>query len=168
LAVFVADPYPIDQHYVNHPTELFDKPMNDLVIDLESKVILEPHLQCAAHEMPLKQEDDVYFGPTMRELCEQRLVKDKEGWYVAFPAKHISLRGGEEEKYDVVDVTRVNKPGGRAQVLEEVEISRALFEIYEGGIFIHQGLTFLVKEVSHDAKIARLIRSDVNWITEPR
>lgn len=25
-----------------------------------------------------------------------------------------------------------------------------------------------VKEVSHDSKMAKLIRSDVNWITEPR
>lgn len=34
--------------------------------------------------------------------------------------------------------------------------------------FIHQGVTFLVKEVSHDSKMAKLIRADVNWTTEPR
>ena len=51
--------------------------------------------------------------------------------------------------------------------------------------FIHQGLTFLVsmlllsevlnliinvqvQEVSHDTKMAKLVRSAVNWITEPR
>lgn len=48
-----------------------------------------------------------------------------------FPAKHIALRGAQEEKYTVVDVT---KAGTHAKIVEEVEVSRALFEIYEGGV----------------------------------
>ncbi|KAI0807176.1 P-loop containing nucleoside triphosphate hydrolase protein [Fomes fomentarius] len=174
LAVFVADALPIDQHYINHPEELFDRSTNDLMIDLESKVILEAHLQCAAHEMPLTSEDETYFGPSMKEICETKLEKDREGWYhthpryLPYPSKHVSIRGIEEEKYSVVDVTKIGKPGGSAHILEEIELSRALFEIYEGAVFIHQGLTFLVQEVSHDSKMAKLVRSDVNWITEPR
>ncbi|KAI0664969.1 P-loop containing nucleoside triphosphate hydrolase protein [Cubamyces menziesii] len=174
LAVFVADALPVDQHFVNYPEELFDRATNDLIVDLDSKVILEAHLQCAAHEMPLMDDDETYFGPLMKEICEARLVKDKEGWYhtnpkyLPYPSRHVSIRGIEEEKYSVVDITRVSKPGGSATILEEVELSRALFEIYEGAVFIHQGLTFLVQEVSHDTKMAKLVRSDVNWITEPR
>ena len=34
----------------------------------------------------------------------------------------------------IVDVTRVGKPGGTAHILEEIELSRALFEIYEGAV----------------------------------
>ena len=33
-----------------------------------------------------------------------------------------------------MDVTRVGKTGGSAHILEEIELSRALFEIYEGGV----------------------------------
>lgn len=102
----------------------------------------------------------------------------------------------------MVDVTGTNE--GRApSILEEVEVSRAMFEVYEGGVvrtdlwvaasdankfcqFMHQGLTFIVyfnhypffsvssasilqvKEVSHDSKVAQVIRADVNWITSPR
>jgi DEAD/DEAH box helicase domain-containing protein len=40
-------------HYMKFPNELFDKPMNELVIDTDNKIILDAHLQCAAHEMPL-------------------------------------------------------------------------------------------------------------------
>jgi DEAD/DEAH box helicase domain-containing protein len=53
LAVLVGSDYPMDMHYMNYPNELFDKPMNELVIDTDSKIILEAHLQCAAQEMPL-------------------------------------------------------------------------------------------------------------------
>ncbi|KAI0797837.1 P-loop containing nucleoside triphosphate hydrolase protein [Abortiporus biennis] len=174
LAVYVADGLPVDQHFIAHPEDLFNKPMNDLMLDLDSKIIIEAHVQCAAHEAPLNLEDERYFGPLTKEICETRLQRDKEGWYhthpkyLPYPAKYISLRGAEEERYVVVDVTRVGKPGGHPRILEEIEISRALFEIYEGAVFIHQGLTFLVQEVSHDSKTARLVRSDVNWTTEPR
>ncbi|KAI0637127.1 DEAD/H helicase [Trametes polyzona] len=174
LAVFVADSLPVDQHFVNNPEELFDRSTDDLIVDLESKVILEAHLQCAGHEMPLTDEDEAYFGPFMKEICETRLVKDQDGWYhthpkyLPYPSRHVSIRGIEEERYSVVDVTRLGKPGGAATILEEIELSRALFEIYEGAVFIHQGLTFLVQEVSHDTKMAKLVRTDVNWITEPR
>ncbi|OJT01605.1 ATP-dependent helicase HRQ1 [Trametes pubescens] len=174
LAVFVADSLPVDQHFINHPEELFDRSTDDLMVDLDSKVILEAHLQCAGYEMPLTGEDEAYFGPSMKEICETKLIKDEEGWYhthpkyLPYPSRHVSIRGIEEEKYCVADVTRLGRPGGSATILEEIEISRALFEIYEGAVFIHQGLTFLVQEVSHDTKMARLVRSDVNWITEPR
>jgi DEAD/DEAH box helicase domain-containing protein len=80
LAVLVAEHIPIDRHYVNNPEELFSNPTSDLLIDLESKVILEAHLQCAGQEMPLSVEDEKYFGPLFKELRETKLVKDKEGW----------------------------------------------------------------------------------------
>jgi DEAD/DEAH box helicase domain-containing protein len=51
--VLVGSDYPIDMHYMKFPNELFDKPMNELVIDTDNKIILDAHLQCAAHEMPL-------------------------------------------------------------------------------------------------------------------
>ncbi|KAF8475426.1 P-loop containing nucleoside triphosphate hydrolase protein [Gautieria morchelliformis] len=174
LAVLVTDNSPIDRHYAKHPEELFSEPTPDLVVDLENKVVLEAHLQCAGHEMPLSGDDEVYFGPLFREICETRLMKDNEGWYhthpryMPYPARHIAIRGIEEERYTVVDVSRVGHPGGEAKILEEVEVSRALFETYEGAVFIHQGLTFIVKEVSHDIKMAKLVRTDVNWVTTPR
>lgn len=73
----------MDQHYINHPEELFDRSTEDLMVDLDGKVILEAHLQCAAHEMPLTDEDEKYFGPNMKEICETKLEKDREGWYVS-------------------------------------------------------------------------------------
>lgn len=54
--------------------------------------------------------------------------------FLPYPSKHISLRGAEEEKYLAVDVTRVGKPGGQPRILEEVELSRSLFELFEGAV----------------------------------
>ncbi|KAF9511370.1 hypothetical protein BS47DRAFT_1298934 [Hydnum rufescens UP504] len=174
LSVLVSDSLPTDRHYVAHPEEIFDKPMEELVVDLENKVIVESHMQCAAHEMPINPDEDMqYFGPLMKELCV-RLSCDKEGWYHAHPkylphpSKHVAIRGTREDKFTVIDVTTAGRPNGRSKILEEIEISRAIFETYEGGVFMHQGLTFVVKEVNHDERTAKIVRSDVNWVTRPR
>ncbi|KAJ6618312.1 DEAD/H helicase [Mycena sp. CBHHK59/15] len=173
LAVFVADSLPVDQHYVQHPQELLDGEIEDLVVDLDNKIILEAHLQCAAREMPICDQDATFFGPLMKEICQTHLRVDNEGWYhthpkfLPFPSRHIHIRGVQEEVYTVIDVTRLSQPGGSARQLEELEVSRAMFEIYEGGVFIHQGLTFIVKDVNHDSKLAKVIRADINWITSP-
>ena len=45
----------------------------------------------------------------------------------------MNLRGVEEEKYVLIDITDFER-GGTAKLVEEVEISRALFEVYEGGV----------------------------------
>jgi DEAD/DEAH box helicase domain-containing protein len=50
-----------------------------------------------------------------------------------YPAKHVNLRGVEEEKYVLIDITAFER-GGTAKLVEEIEISRALFEVYEGGV----------------------------------
>ncbi|KAG6897838.1 hypothetical protein C0992_010326 [Termitomyces sp. T32_za158] len=150
LAVLVADPYPIDQYYVTHPEELYEKSNDELVIDLNNKPLLEAHLQCAAQEMPLSHEDEKYFGDLFKEVCETQLVKDQDGWYhtnpkfLPYPSKFISILkvtdspvgGAQEETYAVVNVTKAEQSGGRSSVLEEVEISRAIFEIYEGGVSV--------------------------------
>jgi hypothetical protein len=46
----------------------------------------------------------------------------------------VSLRGAEEDKYCAIDVTRMGQDGGLAHILEEVEVSRAIFELYEGAV----------------------------------
>jgi DEAD/DEAH box helicase domain-containing protein len=81
LAIYVAEPCGIGGHYVAYPDDLFDKPTSDLVVNLESPLIIEAHLQCAALEMPLSSEDTCWFGPLTTTLCETKLVRDEEGWY---------------------------------------------------------------------------------------
>jgi DEAD/DEAH box helicase domain-containing protein len=82
LAVYVADRCGTDSHYVTYPDDLFDKPTSDLVINLDSPLVIEAHLQCAAFEMPLSGDDAHWFGPLTTTLCETKLVRDKEGWCV--------------------------------------------------------------------------------------
>lgn len=188
LTMRLADTCLPSQHYAKHPHEIFTNPYASLDVDLANTFVLESHLQCAAQELPVhpyvharshmasmtdnrscREEDVPYFGPDLLQLCKERLVPDEEGFFHAhyrfrpYPAKHVSIRSTDDDTYHVVDVT-----DGRNRILEEVEWARAIFELYEGAIFMHQGQSFLVKELSHDRKMARLERTNVEWTTRQR
>ncbi|GAK65346.1 p-loop containing nucleoside triphosphate hydrolase protein [Moesziomyces antarcticus] len=173
LAVLIGDPWPMDQHYMHFPDEIFLQPDAALSVDLGNDFILESHLQCAAEEMPITVEDDEqYFGAHLATLCQTRLEADGSGFFYCReelrpnPARDVAIRGARQESYCYIDDT----PGraGGAQVMEEVEMERAIFEAFEGAVFMHQGLSYICRDIDHDARIARMVQADVNYHTRPR
>lgn len=169
LSILVGDKYPTDQYYMRNPDELFTKPNCALQVDLSNELVLEGHIQCAAHEMPLRAEDSMYFGPQLPEIASTRLIPDGYGFYHTHPrfrpqpSRSVSIRSTEDHHFAIIDTTHA-----RNTVLEEIEASRALFTIYEGGIFLHQGQTFLVTELNPSSCFARVSRVHVDWTTMPR
>ena len=67
LIVFVADPVPIDQYYVKNPGQLFEKVSDDLIVDLESKVILEGRTMVTSTSFPLTP-----FSASPSSVCRLR------------------------------------------------------------------------------------------------
>lgn len=170
LSVLIGDRYPTDQHYMQNPEEIFTRPNCSLQIDLDNELILEGHVQCAAFEMPIRpDEDNVYFGDRLLTLTPTRLIKDSMGFYHCHdrfrphPSRCVSIRDTEDHHFAVIDTTN-----NRNIVLEEVEASRAFFTIYEGGIFLHQGQTYLVQELNPEKHFARVLRVHVDWSTQQR
>lgn len=170
LSVLVGDCFPTDQYYMQNPDEIFTKPNCELQVDLQNMLVLEGHIQCAAYEMPIRpDEDSVYFGKQLPEVAEERMVKDDLGFYHCNerfrpqPSKFVAIRDTEEDHFAIVDTTR-----GRNIVLEELEASRAFFTLYDGGIFLHQGNTYLVKEFIPERKIAKVELVKVDWTTQQR
>lgn len=170
LSILVGDSFPIDQHYMQNPDEIFTKPNSKLQVDMQNMLVLEGHIQCAAHEMPIRiDEDMIYFSKILREIAETRLIKDELGFYhchdrfLPTPSKFVSIRDTEEDHFAIIDITH-----GKNIVLEELEASRASFTLYDGGIFLHQGNSYLVKEFNPDQKIAKVELVRVDWTTQQR
>ena len=170
LSVLVGDCFPTDQYFMNNPDEIFTKPNCELQVDLGNMLVLEGHVQCAAFEMPIRpDEDKVYFTKQLEEICDERLRKAELGFYhtaarfLPHPSRTVAIRDVEDTHFAIVDTT-----GGRNVVLEELEASRAFFTIYEGGIFLHQGRTYLIKEMSTERMIAKVEYVKVDWTTQQR
>lgn len=170
LSVLVGDCFPTDQYYMANPDEIFTKPNCELQVDLTNMLVLEGHIQCAAHEMPIvPDEDKKYFTKQLPEICEERLRKDDLGFYhtddrfLPSPSRTVAIRDTEDSHFAIIDTTHNTNT-----VLEELEASRAFFTIYEGGIFLHQGRTYLVKEMNPERMIAKVEYVKVDWTTQQR
>lgn len=170
LSVLIGDCFPTDQFYMSNPDEIFTKPNCELQVDLENVLVLEGHIQCAAYEMPINPEaDKVYFGPLLSKMARERMRKDADGFFhcnsrfLPQPSRHVAIRDTEDTHFAIIDTTH-----GKNTVLEELEASRAFFTIYEGGIFLHQGNTYLIKEFSQERMIAKVEYVKVDWTTQQR
>ncbi|ODV87901.1 hypothetical protein CANARDRAFT_26087 [[Candida] arabinofermentans NRRL YB-2248] len=177
LTLVVGSDDPVSRHYMKHPEELIKSEYPDLPLDFDNILVLEGHLQCAAFEMPFN--DDLEHGPeteffgdyrSLQKICETKLEHDpSNGTYhcssrfLPWPASHVSIRAIEEDTYAVVDMTN-----NRNVVIEEIEASRTSFTLYDGGIFIHQGLPYLVREFNPDERYAKVERVTVDWTTSQR
>jgi DEAD/DEAH box helicase domain-containing protein len=156
VSILLGDSFPTDQYYMSNPDELFTQPNSSLQVDLENMLCLESHIQCEAFEIPIQPEaDKSYFGSLVHTIARERMRKDKDGFYhcserfLPYPSRVVPIRDTEDTHFAIIDTTN-----GRNMVLEELEGSRAFFTIYEGGIFLHQVLKYLVKEFSQERMLA--------------
>jgi DEAD/DEAH box helicase domain-containing protein len=170
LSVLVGDCFPTDQYFMQNPDEIFTKPNCELLVDLRNIMILEGHIQCAANEMPIRPEEDgKYFGALLPTIAAERMRKDADGFFhcnerfLPHPSRFVAIRDTEDDHFAIIDTTN-----SRNVVLEELEASRAFFTIYDGGIFLHQGNTYLIKEFSQEKMMAKVERVKVDWTTQQR
>jgi len=63
--------------------------------------------------------------------------------------------------------TACMEPPATREVLEEIEPSRAIFSLYEGALFHHQGAGYLVREVRFTERIALVERRAIPYFTRP-
>ncbi|KAF4584264.1 DEAD/DEAH box helicase [Ophiocordyceps camponoti-floridani] len=170
LSILVGDCFPTDQHFMQNPDELFTRPNAELRVDLRNMIIREGHVQCAAFEMPIRPEQDsMYFGADLVKLCKDRLVADETGFFHCHdrfrpnPSRFMAVRDTDPDHFAIVDTTM-----GGNKVLEELEASRAIFTLYDGAIFLHQGQSYLVKEFLPDKLLAKVEKVKVDWFTTQR
>jgi DEAD/DEAH box helicase domain-containing protein len=162
-AVLVAGDDQLDQWYAQHPTELFTRTAEAAVVNPQNPFVLEPHVGCAAHELPLTPEDDVWFGPglddAVRELVQADLLKPRAGkmyWSGRHPpAPGIGLRSGTSAEYTLVASDDPDQP-----IIGTVDGARIYSVAHPGAIYLHQGRQWRVIELDTASREARLIDAD--------
>jgi DEAD/DEAH box helicase domain-containing protein len=168
LSFLIAQENPLDQYLMRNPDFFFSKNFDNAIINPDNRYILKPHLLCAAWEKPLDDEDEKFFGPNTRTLLtelerEGRLRRRHERWYPAvslsYPAQDINIRATSGQNYAVID-------GEDGCLLETVEASVAFFQVYPGAIYLHQGESYLIKELDLARHIAWAEPRPVDYYTQ--
>nr|VDG62152.1 ATP-dependent helicase [Streptococcus thermophilus] len=161
LVVMVARDEPMDTYLVHHPEALLDRPVENSVFNPWNPFILRAHVYCAAVEKPLTPEEVAAsdsIARTVRDLEEQGFLRRRaKGWFavpqlegpITPESAHasVSLRGGTGEEVMIVDVT-----DGR--LLGTVDSARAMSQVHDGAVYVHQGEFFVIEELDLEGYVA--------------
>jgi DEAD/DEAH box helicase domain-containing protein len=167
LSFLIALENPLDQYLMRNPDFFFGKNFDNAVINPDNPYILKPHLLCAAWEKPLSDKDQDFFGETGALLAELeqegKLRKRQEKYYlspsITYPAQDINIRATSGQNYAVID-------GQEGCLLETVEGSVAFFQVHPGAIYLHQGESYLIRELDLARHIAWVEQKPVDYYTQ--
>jgi len=168
LVVLIGLDTSINQYVISHPEYLFDRPVEQAVIDKDNPFVVIGHLRCATHEMALPSDEAGGFGPhadlVLKILEEnQKVRKIDDQWYHAAsetPQHEMSLR-------DTVDANVLIEDADTGQVLGEVNKLDASPILHPGAIYMHRGDTYRVLTLDFEKNVATVKREEVDYYTQP-
>jgi DEAD/DEAH box helicase domain-containing protein len=168
LAVYVAGRDSLDQYLHENPEKVLGMRVEAARLTLENPYILGPHLLAAAHEAPLEDEDEKYFGYAYEVVAEQ-LVESRalvrSGGRMHYtrgdnPAWDISLRSADGATVLVAD--------NEGEVVGSVEARRAPMELHPGATYLHRGRAYEVEDLNLAAHQALVRRVPNRYYTKVR
>lgn len=62
MVILVGKPDALDQYFMKHPADLFERPFEAAVLDPNNPYVVEAHLPCAAAEIPVTLKDEKFWG----------------------------------------------------------------------------------------------------------
>ena len=174
-AVLVTGNDQLDHWLATHPEELLARPPEPAVVNPGNPFVLDPHLRCAAHELPLTHADQRWW-PGLLDDGVRRLVQADElavrhrgrrqepiavwvgsGW----PSHGVGLRNASGAPIRIVTAE-----GERA--VGDVDRARAPEHVHAGASYLHQGQHWRVVTLDLDAGVARVEPDDGATYTVPR
>jgi DEAD/DEAH box helicase domain-containing protein len=172
-AIFlIAQPDALDQYFIRHPEDFFDRSFETAVVDPDNSPILKAHLVCAADEAPLSREDP-FLSPQnhereIRELeKEGRLLLTAGGdeWVSAkrHPHREVNIRSVGEA---FTILTGKKGTGKKGAVVGTLDRHRAFRECHPGAIYLHKAESYVVDELDLQEKNAYVSRKDVDYYTK--
>ncbi len=169
LAVLVAYNETVDQYLMRHPAYFFGRSPEAAVVDPRNPYILAQQLACAAYELPLGPEDQAAFGPqtvailaALEEAGETHTVDGRAYWArTGFPTATVNLRTISDNTYTIMDASHENAVIGTVDAISALEL------VYPEAVYLHEGETWLVKQLDLEQKTALVEPRVVDYYTQP-
>lgn len=168
-AVLVAGDDQLDQWYAAHPHELTRRAPERAVVNPQNPYVLRAQIACAAHELPLRPEDERWFGPglddAVLDLVHADLLTPRGGrlyWSgERSPARDVGLRTGSSIEYRLIDTDE-------QRLIGTVDDARVFSVVHPGAVYLHQGRQYRVERLDTVEHVALLEPYDTDEYTQAR
>lgn len=142
---------PISNYYKNNPLDFFERGPEPLGLERENDEVAALHLLAMALDRPIREgELGGYLDVLLRRLRAEGYLERAGRFYKITKRgrerlSELSLRGSPQ-------VVRIKTTDGRT--VGHRELPLALYELHPEAIYIHGGISYLVKSLDLDKKVA--------------
>ncbi len=170
LVVLVAKPDALDQYFMRHPDNLFERGFEAVVLDPDNRFVTEAHLVCAAVEHPITLADSETWPMNLHDRLKAleesgdltRSADDPPTWYAVKKRPHLDVNirsvGGTYTIFDAVSGAAVGT----------VDEGRAFKECHPGAVYLHRGEHFLVERLDLRKMDVIARPADLKYFTRAR
>jgi DEAD/DEAH box helicase domain-containing protein len=170
MVILIAKPDALDQYFMKHPTDLFERSFEAAILDPNNPNVVDAHLPCAAAENPITLDDEKFWPkdlPVRLEELERqgalnRTAEGKPTWFAAKrnPQRHVNIRS-TGETYTIFE----DKTG---QAIGTVDGIRAFKECHPGAIYLHRARQYVVDRLVLEKKDILVHDSEFKYFTRAR
>jgi DEAD/DEAH box helicase domain-containing protein len=150
----------LDQYFVKNPEELFERNMEEPVINPKNRYILKKHIPVMAFELPVKiselfeEEKEV-----ARELYREKKLRFSNNKLYASKQEPFSIRSAGDSYLIIESVS--------GRIVGDISEDILIYEAHPGAVYIHNGEKYVVEHVDTQEKTVFVVKSDISYITEP-
>ena len=163
---FVAQPDALDQYFIRHPHNFFERGFETAVVDPNNSPILKAHLVCAAAELPLAGNDPFFS----REVCGREIKELEKDGRLLLSAAGEEWISARKNPHREVNIRSVGESftillGKKGKVVGTLDRLRAFRECHPGAIYLHRAVQYLVEELDLFEKNVYVRPREVNYYT---
>jgi DEAD/DEAH box helicase domain-containing protein len=170
MIILIAKPDALDQYFMKHPSDLFERSFEAAVLDPHNPYVVESHLPCAAAETPLTLDDARYWTKDLPQSLEKlevegTLTRTAEGRHAWFPTSRrphqkVNIRS-TGETYTIFDART-------GEAVGTVDGIRAFKECHPGAVYLHRARQHLVHRLDLEKKDIVAQKSELQYFTRAR
>jgi DEAD/DEAH box helicase domain-containing protein len=167
LVILLAKPDALDQYFMRHPSELFERSYEAAVLDPHNPYVNRGHLPCAAAEKPITLDDRRFWTKDLQQQLEDLerqgaltcAAEGKATWFATKqkPHLHVNIRSAGET-FSIFD----RRTG---EAIGSVDGIRAFKECHPGAVYLHRARQYLVDHLNLAKKDIIAHRTDLNYFT---
>ena len=156
----------LDQYVMQHPEEVLSRKPERAIVHPENPVILAMHMECAAAELPLDDNEKNLRPAAARAALVDlekngRLLREAGGSTFfanrGAPHRKINLRGGGD-RFQIVDAVNRHRIG-------EIDAFRVYRETHPGAVYLHRGDSYIVDRLDERERNVIVSRQAVDYYT---
>ena len=168
LVVLIGHEDALDQYFMRHPDDFFDREVEGVVFNPDNKSIAQKHLNCAAAESPILIDEPLCSSESERDLLDEltrqgALLCSADGrtWFSArkYPQRAVDLRGSGTRYQIRIKSDRT--------IIGEIDGIRALKECHQGAIYLHMARSWLVERLDLKGHEVLVTELSPHYFTRP-